>query len=74
MEKKQKRKLKYLPIPIEELNKFFGSGSLASKETKIDASSITRCCKNKQKTAGGYHWRYANEDEILKIKEGKNIG
>lgn len=62
------------PVYCEELNKFFGSGSLASKETKIDASSITRCCKNKQKTAGGYHWRYANEDEILKIKEGKNIG
>ena len=34
---------------------------LASKELKIDNSLITKCCKGKRRTAGGYIWRYANE-------------
>lgn len=29
---------------------------------KIDASSIIRCCKNVQKTAGGYHWEYVEKN------------
>lgn len=35
---------------------------LASRETNIDHSMIARCCKNAQKTAGGYIWRYSNEE------------
>lgn len=27
-----------------------------------DSSSISKCCKNKQKTAYGYKWRYHNEE------------
>lgn len=34
----------------------------ASRSTKIDASSIVRCCKKVQKTAGGYHWEYVEEN------------
>lgn len=30
----------------------------AQRELGIDNSSIIRCCKGKQKTAGGYIWRY----------------
>ena len=30
----------------------------ASKELKIDSSSITAVCRNKRKTAGGYIWKY----------------
>ncbi|MEO6068777.1 MAG: HNH endonuclease [Gemmatimonadales bacterium] len=30
----------------------------ASMECKVDASSIVRVCKGKQKTAGGYVWKY----------------
>ena len=32
------------------------------RELGIDPSSISRCCKGKQKSAGGYIWRYV-EDE-----------
>ena len=31
------------------------------KELGIDQSSITKCCKGKLKTVGGYIWRYAEE-------------
>lgn len=34
----------------------------AGIEIGVSASSITACCKNKQKTSGGYIWRYANEE------------
>lgn len=35
----------------------------AEKITNVDHSMISRCCKNKQKTAGGYIWKYADEIE-----------
>lgn len=33
----------------------------AIRLTGIDPSTIIRCCKGKQKTAGGFIWRYASE-------------
>lgn len=30
----------------------------AARVTGADQSCITRCCKGKQKTAGGYKWKY----------------
>jgi len=30
----------------------------ASIKLNIDSSAITKCCKGKQKTAGGYIWKY----------------
>lgn len=35
----------------------------ASCELGIDNSSIIKCCKGKQKTTGGFIWRYADEIE-----------
>lgn len=34
----------------------------ASEETKIFRSSIIKACQKKQKTAGGYIWRYKEEN------------
>lgn len=36
---------------------FYGSGE-AERKTGIAKASILRCCNNKQKTAGGYVWKY----------------
>lgn len=36
----------------------FSSAAEAGRQTKTDHSSIINCCKNKQKTAGGYKWKY----------------
>ena len=36
----------------------FAYATLAAKEFNIDLSSIIRCCRKKQKTAGGYKWSY----------------
>ena len=35
----------------------------ASDKTKINATSISSACRGKQKTAGGYIWKYADEVE-----------
>lgn len=32
----------------------------ASKELKINATSIVKCCRKKRKSAGGYVWKYKN--------------
>lgn len=42
--------------------KTFDSIEHASAETKINASSITACCKNKLYFCGGYIWKYASEE------------
>ena len=41
--------------------KEYASGLEAEKITKIDNASISRCCYNRQETAGGYKWRFSNE-------------
>lgn len=41
-----------------KIKKVFDSVKQASEVTGVDASSIVRSCKGKQKTAGGYMWKY----------------
>jgi hypothetical protein len=45
----------------EEVIARFDSGAEASRQAKVDASSISKCCKGKQKTSGGFKWRYEKE-------------
>lgn len=35
----------------------------ASRKTGINRGCIALCCKNTRKTAGGYKWRYTNEND-----------
>lgn len=35
----------------------------AAREMKIDMANISRCIKGKQKSAGGYTWKYVKEDK-----------
>ncbi len=48
---------------VKSLDKIVKSANQyeASRETKIDQGSINRCCNKKQKTAGGYIWRYKED-------------
>jgi len=64
----------YLPLPpasknqkerpIQQLNnngqliKEFQSGSQAAKELGLDRANIQSCCVGRNKTSGGYMWRY----------------
>ena len=41
----------------------YESVSAASRATNAAIASISRCCKGRQLTAGGYHWEFINEGE-----------
>ena len=43
------------------LIKEWASSKNASVELNIDPSSITACCRGRLKTAGGYVWKYKND-------------
>lgn len=54
-----------------EFYKEYESISLASKDIKVSACSITNCCRKNQKSAGGYVWKY--KDTAKHIKEPKSF-
>ena len=47
------------PVYCVELDRVFKSQVEAARELGLDDSSINHCLKGKQKTCGGYHWKYA---------------
>ena len=55
-------------IPVEQLDKnnnvlnTFSSIKLAAETLDIDASAISKCCRGKHKTCGGFQWRYKERE------------
>lgn len=43
-----------------ELLASFDSVNKAAKAANTDPGSISKCCKDKQYTAAGYRWQYAD--------------
>ena len=41
-----------------ELDKVFDSANQAATKLNLFDSNIAKCCKEKYKTTGGYHWKY----------------
>ena len=52
------------PIYCEELKQIKLSAKEWSEELKLYGTTITACCKGKQKSTGNYHFRYATEEEL----------
>ena len=50
-----------------EFVKIWKSINDIKKELGIDCSSIIRCCKGKNKTAGGYKWKYKEEGDAYAV-------
>lgn len=60
--KKRIPKLGYItcvPVTCVELKQTFPSAIDAERITLANNSHILKCCKGIRKTAGGYHWRFA---------------
>ena len=62
-------------IPVVQLDKYdnfvaeFRSAKMAEAVTKINRTTIYKCCKKKQKTSGGYKWMYKEDyDKIIHNK------
>ena len=60
-EEKEKNKFahKSKPVVCVETGKVYYSKREAERQTGIANTNIFSCCKGKAKTAGGYHWAYA---------------
>lgn len=58
-----KRPYKKVPVVCVETGDMFGSCTEAGDAYDIDSTSISCCVRGKYKTAGGYHWRRATEEE-----------
>lgn len=60
---------KNISIPVIQLSENgefiarFDSATIAGRTVGIDASCIIKVCKGKRQSAGGYKWKYANNDE-----------
>ncbi len=59
-----KKKLS-IPIRCIETNTVYYGSREAEKQTGISHSNIIQVCKGRVKTAGGYHWEYANVNDIV---------
>ena len=57
------------PVVCEETQVIFASQGEAGRVMHCDSTTINKCCKGVKKTAGGYHWRYATEEEIEFLKQ-----
>ena len=61
------------PIYCEELKQIKLSSKEWGEELKLYSSNIINCCKGKLKSTGGYHFRYATEEEIQQYVTINNI-
>ena len=52
----------YMVLCIETQATYFSLRE-AERKTKIARTNITRACKGKIKTAGGYHWKLIDKIE-----------
>ena len=57
-----------------EIQKVFPSSREVERLLKINHNCINAACNGKQKTAGGFHWKYITEEEYLEFlnKEKNN--
>lgn len=53
-----KRRKNTKAVMCIETGVVYDSGTEAHLQTGIANSNISKCCKNPQKTAGGYHWEF----------------
>ena len=62
MEKVIKKPVKQLSLD-GNIIKTFSMINEAARETGVNSTQISRVCKGKNKTAGGYRWEYMEESE-----------
>ena len=55
------------PVVCIETGEIFASQGEVKRKTGISDTSVNKCLKGVKKTAGGYHWRYATQEEIYNI-------
>lgn len=62
-----------MPVLCIETNIIYDSIRAASRDTGIDPSSISRCCRGQQITAGKKHWQFINQKTNDVIKKDQRL-
>jgi hypothetical protein len=53
------------PVICIETGEMFASMGEAGRQKQCNDTSINKVCRGVKKTAGGFHWRYATEEEKI---------
>ena len=61
--------IQQIDIKSQKIIKTYNSVREAAENTKVTPSHISMVCTGQRKTAGGYIWRYANEQEAQKRRK-----
>lgn len=54
--------IRVIQLKNEKIINEFDSMIQAQRKTKIPISNISKCCSGERKSAGGYKWKYADEN------------
>lgn len=66
MKKNMTGPYKSKPVLCVETGVVYPSAKEAGRQTVVHRTTIIKCCRGKQNTAGGYHWQYAENNENIK--------
>jgi hypothetical protein len=58
---KELRKIPVAQYRGETLITIWDSAKIAGENLNLNASNITKCCKGKRKSSGGFEWKYARK-------------
>lgn len=56
-----------------ETNEVYESQTIAAQVFNINSSTVSKCCSGRLKSAKGYHFRFATEEEIMKYNLKKSM-
>lgn len=63
--------------PVIQMNReghhiqVFESLRIASRITRVDVAHISKCCLGQAITAGGFKWKFLNEEDYYKYRQVK---
>lgn len=64
-------KVVYQYSPTGLLLEIFSSVSEAAAKTNIDESTISACCRDQQRSSGGFLWSYSNESVVPYVRRSE---
>ena len=62
-----------VPVMCIETGEIFKSLEIACQKYGISKPNLCNCCRGKRKTVGGFHWKYAEKNIPIPLKEERGL-